>query len=412
MDFNEALQNRRLIFDRIEECQQQEHDALKRVGERAVRGKEELLVLLSDWLLSLKTMPTSATVTLDWQGLTTISLREWVTLQQEVNSLENNLAEARAEESRRDEVYRGVATLGFVTEAFAYFDDQQKLALIQALKGDLARARSHRENVDTQVAHNTSQRQELGERFLRDCVTNLDVLMTTSTFGLRATRIVQDMAGEMNRLWTDHASTQTYALDSIAEAVKSLRSAYNIKATPGLASYPAGATTNPVMPLHPKPYTPKYRRSTGTTLEPSADRKCVQCGALKSTWADSKNNRCSKCGRSYETNLLLSSGTTPATSAHPYTLTLERGKRHHISGREANVQLPRVILPHMASQNTLIWSEASGECWIKREAGATIYMNNHPCSVHRFSAGDVLQIGTHKWDFIQHGNSAELRCHG
>jgi len=151
--------------------------------------------------------------------LTGASLSLWLRLQAVASQLEMDLAQAIDVEQTAQAAYERVAPSGYLSKLSA---DTPMKVRIEHLEAAVRAARTHRVSVEAKQGANDAERITLGDRFLRDCLARMDVLLGTRTFGTVANRILSAVAQEMNAAWQEHARQDTARLRDIAGTLRLL----------------------------------------------------------------------------------------------------------------------------------------------------------------------------------------------
>ncbi len=224
IDFEQTYLHRKAVYRAIQQSQKVESEIAERIGKIAVRGKQELLLLLSAWLLELTSM---AFVTeeekAELQGMTQVSLEQWVQLQSVAKQIENDLKGAETAEKAAIGAFQKEAPFGSANKLFAAGERKVK---IQGLQDDAAMKQKHRESLVIALRQNTAKRQDIGEQFFRGCLTQLDKLSSSRTFGKEATTILNRMTTEISKTWAGHQKQQTEEFVQMAGLVETLRVSY------------------------------------------------------------------------------------------------------------------------------------------------------------------------------------------
>jgi len=246
LDFWSRYENRQRILRTIQASQASESAALQRISQTALQGKAALLWSLSDWLLRLRATPQAgAALEREWAMLTGASLSLWLRLQAVASQLEMDLAQAVDVEQTAQEAYERAAPSGYLSKLSA---DTPLKVRIKHLEAAVRAARTHRVSVEAKQGANDAERITLGDRFLRDCLARLDILLGTRTFGTMANRILSAVAQEMNAAWHEHARQDNARLRDIAGTLRLL----------------------PVMPVSQMPRTTVILPPTPATTAPEA----------------------------------------------------------------------------------------------------------------------------------------------
>ena len=221
MDFEGKYQNRRTIFRLIQEGLKAESEVVKKIGDRAVFGKKEILLLLSAWLMELK----SETSILDAernevQSITETSLHKWIELQSEAERITIKLKSAENDFSQEKIILSRKSPIPFISRAVA---NDTKRKEIDAISDSAKQARSHRDDLKNDLRRNETDRQVLAERFFRDCLQNLGQLAQTQALGAEVTKITSHMTADINTIWVQFQERQSQDLIKISNAIDELK---------------------------------------------------------------------------------------------------------------------------------------------------------------------------------------------
>lgn len=224
IDFEQTYLHRRAVYRAVQESQRSESQIAERIGKIAVAGKQELLLLLSAWLLEMDgTAPLPEEERADVATLSQAPLEKWQQLQGVAAQIEHDLKVAQSEERSALAAYQKHAPLGAANVLFAA---GERRAQLQALQDEAALKRKHRESLAIALRQNGASRQALGETFLRDCLGQLDRLSASRTFGKEATEIIGRMTREIGEAWAGHQKQQTEEFAQMAGLVEALRVSY------------------------------------------------------------------------------------------------------------------------------------------------------------------------------------------
>lgn len=224
LDFKQNYQNRRIILRAVQEGQKSESNVVQAVGERAIHGKRELLLLLSGWLMELKPgTKISSSERNELQALTEVSFDKWIELQkdaeqimEELNNAEKQVAQASADKKMK-------APMGFLSKMAAKDIQKQE---IDKLAHVVKSAQLHCDEVKQKLKKIESDRQTLAETFFRDCFSNLKLVMATQALGTEVTEITNRMTIEINNIWGQFQEQQAHNLQEVSDAIDELRRGY------------------------------------------------------------------------------------------------------------------------------------------------------------------------------------------
>lgn len=205
----------------MQQCQTEEAVAINKMGAAALTAKLRILELLSQWLSSLKR--SHQTDVQEMEQFTTIAFEQWIELQSFAQEMETEVKAALEKEKGTSADYYAVARLGHASKLFA---DAAKKSQIKDLEYHSTTARQHREHLQRKLNENITQRQAIGERFLRDCIDQIETLSSTKTFGAQVTTILEGMTNDANTVWESHIKQQKEHLAQVSSAVDSLVRGY------------------------------------------------------------------------------------------------------------------------------------------------------------------------------------------
>ena len=224
IDFERTYRIRRAICRALQQSQKAESQIAERSGQLAIKGKRELLLLLSAWLLDLNSStgmsePERTAV----QSLTRMSLENWIKLQAEAVQIAKDVKEAEGKEKEAKFALHKMAPLGAFTQLSAGAESRSEIKILQ---NNAAVAHKHRENLCLALKQNIAKRQSLGETFSRDCLSQLEKLESAPVLGKEVQAIRSQMNNEINRIWEEHRKQQSGELEQIAQFVEHLREGY------------------------------------------------------------------------------------------------------------------------------------------------------------------------------------------
>lgn len=224
IDFEQTYLHRRAVYRAVQQSQKSESQVAERIGKIAVKGKQELLLLLCAWLLEMDgATPLSDAERTDVGSLTQMPLEKWQQLQGIAAQIERDLKAAEGEEKTALAAFQKQAPFGAANKLFAAGERRTQL---QALQDDAALKQKHRESLAIALRQNGANRQALAETFLRDCLAQIDRLSSSQTFGKEATAIINRMTGEISEAWAGHQKQQTEEFAQMAGLVTALRESY------------------------------------------------------------------------------------------------------------------------------------------------------------------------------------------
>ncbi|MGI4791052.1 MAG: hypothetical protein ACRYFS_19675 [Janthinobacterium lividum] len=247
IDFEQTYLHRKAVYRAVQQSQKSESQVAERIGKIAVAGKQELLLLLSAWLLELDTArPLSEAERAEVAGLSQMPLEKWVLLQGVADQIETDLKAAESEEKAALAAFQKQAPFGAANKLFAA---GEKRAQLQALQDEAAIKQKRRESLSIALRQNSASRQALGKTFLRDCLSWLDTLSVSQIFGKEATAIISRMTGEIGEAWAGHQKQQMEEFSQMAGLVEALRESY--KGMPEVLPQQAPALPDPGMDTSP-----------------------------------------------------------------------------------------------------------------------------------------------------------------
>ena len=224
IDFEQTYLHRRAVFRAVQQSQKSESQVAERIGKIAVAGKQELLLLLSAWLLELDpAVPLPEADRAEIRAITQVPLERWQELQGIAARIERDLKDAEAEEKAAQAAFQRQAPFGSANKLFA---GGERRVHLQGLQDDASIKQKHRESLAIALRQNIASRQGLGETFLRDCLGQLDRLAATRTFGGAATAIIGRMTRDIAEAWAGHQKQQTEEFAQMAGLVEALRVSY------------------------------------------------------------------------------------------------------------------------------------------------------------------------------------------
>lgn len=224
IDFERTHRIRRAICQALQQSQKSESQAAERNSQIVINSKREMVLLLSKWLLELKSASDiSEEERREMQSLTRVSLGTWVQLQAAALQIAKDLKEAEGKEKEAVASLNKVAPYRTVTKVFAGADSKVQ---IKALQNNVWAAQKHCENLSAKLNQNVADRRTLGEAFFRDCLKHCDQLASTKSLGKEAGAILNRMSRETNALWVRHLKQHTEELDQIASLIAGLRESY------------------------------------------------------------------------------------------------------------------------------------------------------------------------------------------
>jgi hypothetical protein len=234
LDFERNYRIRRAISQALQQSQKSESQAAERSRQIAIQCKQDMLLLLSKWLLELNSASAVAEAERqEIQSLTRVSLGTWIQLQIVAVEIAKGLKEAEGKEKEANAALQRKAPFGTATKMFA--DTESKLQ-IRDLQNAVASAQKHHENMSARLKQNAVDRRTLGDAFLRDCLKQCDKIVSTKAFGREAGAILSRMSKETNALWVRQTKQHTDELDQLAKLIATLRESYK----DGPASPPEG----------------------------------------------------------------------------------------------------------------------------------------------------------------------------
>ncbi len=221
LNVEDAWKTRRAIVCLMQKSQRKEALALNKMGDMALGAKQQILELLSDWLLTVKRAHQSDVQEI--RKFTSISYEEWIELQATAEKIQGELTATREQEKISSSAYYSVATFGHASKLFS---TPEKKSQIKDLEYKATAARQQREYIERKLKENTVSQQNIGETFLRDCICSLEALSTTQTLGAKVTTVLDSMTEQVNIVWNDHVNEQKELLDEVATATSTLIGAY------------------------------------------------------------------------------------------------------------------------------------------------------------------------------------------
>ena len=234
LDFERNYRIRRAISQALQQSQKSESQAAERSKQIAVQCKQEILLLLSKWLLELNSASAiSEAERQEIQSLTRVPLETWIQLQTASVQIAKDLKEAEEKEKEANAALQKKAPFGTATKMFA--DTESKMQ-IRDLQNAVAAAQKHYENTSARLKQNAADRRTLSEVFFRDCLKHRDKIASTKAFGKEAGAILSRLSKETNALWVRQTKQHINELDQLASLIAALRESYK----EGPASPPDG----------------------------------------------------------------------------------------------------------------------------------------------------------------------------
>lgn len=191
IDLERTYRIRRAICRVMQQSQKAESQIAERSKQIAVKGKHDILVLLSAWLLDLKSASAiSEAEQTAVQNLTQMSLEKWIRLQAVAMQIEKDLNKAERDEKEAIASLQQKAPYGAATRLLT---DAESKSQIKVLQNNVAAAQKYRESLLDALKENVGKRQRLGETFLRDCLSQKDQLASTPVLGIEVKAILSHM---------------------------------------------------------------------------------------------------------------------------------------------------------------------------------------------------------------------------
>ncbi len=231
LDFERNYRIRQAISQALQQSQKSESQAAERNRQIVIPCKRELLLLFSNWLLTLNSAnAVSEAERQEIQSLTRVSFGTWIQLQIAAVEIAKGLKEAEGKEKEATAALQRKAPFGTATKMFA--DSESKIQ-IKDLQNAVASAQKYRENMEAKLKQNVADRQTLGEAFFRDCLKHCDKITSTKAFGREAGAILGRMSKETNALWVRQTKQHVEELDLLANLIATLRQSYTDEPTEG-----------------------------------------------------------------------------------------------------------------------------------------------------------------------------------
>ena len=231
LDFERNYRIRRAISQALQQSQKAESQAAERSKQIVIPCKRELLLLFSNWLLTLNSAhAVSEAERQEVQSLTRVSLGMWIQLQIAAVEIAKGVKEAEGKEKEAAAALQRKAPFGTATKMFA--DTESKMQ-IKELQNAAVSAQKYRENMEARLRQNVADRQTLGEAFFRDCLKHGDKIASTKAFGREAGAILSRMSKETNALWARQTKQHIEELDHLANLIAALRESYKDESPEG-----------------------------------------------------------------------------------------------------------------------------------------------------------------------------------
>lgn len=221
MDFEHNYQNRRAVFRAVQASQKAESKVVDEIRRKAIAGKQELLLLLSAWLLELK--PETTIPAQDYQELqplTDVAFADWIELQSISQEIAADLVLAEKQHEASQAKLKKYNPLSILAARSAKNKPEEQPDILLKNVGA-----THAKCVELKqkIKRNTSDRQILAEKILRDFLLNLDKISQSQAVGAEITEVTNRVTIDINTVWSEYQQQELQGLEEVFGAVNDLR---------------------------------------------------------------------------------------------------------------------------------------------------------------------------------------------